>query len=67
MKSMNSKYEIDVINTFVSAKFTHAHFKKILETFKKPQRRRQWEHSEPKDLMGKRIAQHVRFKTLYFS
>lgn len=28
---MNSKYEIDVINTFVSAKFTHAHFKEILE------------------------------------
>ena len=64
---MNSKYEIDVINTFVSAKFTHAHFKEILETSRKPQRGRQWEQSEPKDLMGKTIAQHVRFKTLYFS
>lgn len=31
---MNSKYEIDVINTFVSTKFTRAHFKKILENFK---------------------------------
>ena len=55
------------MNTFVGAKFTHLHFKKILETFRKPLQQRQWERSEPKDLMGKTIAEHVRFKTLYFS
>ena len=68
---MNSKCAIDVITTYVCAKFTHAQLlraiHKILETYRKPQRRRQWEGTEPKDLMSKTIVQHVRFKTLHFS
>ena len=33
----------------------------------KPRRRRQRRHGKTKDLIGRTIAQHVRFKTLYIS
>ena len=35
--------------------------------FKKPQRPRQRGRGKTKDLMGRKIAQHVRFKTFYIS
>ena len=36
-------------------------------TLSKPGRRRQQGHGKTKDLIGRAIAQHVRFKTLYIS
>ena len=39
----------------------------ILGTLSKRRRRRQRGHGETKDLIGRTIAQHVRFKTLYIS
>ena len=38
-----------------------------LGTLSKPGRRRQRGHGKTKDLIGRTIAQHVRFKTLYIS
>ena len=40
---------------------------KSLGTLSKPRRRRQRGHGKTKDLIGRTIAQHVRFKTLYIS
>ena len=39
----------------------------IFGTLSKPRRRRQRGHGKTKDLIGRTIAQHVRFKTLYIS
>ena len=36
-----------------------------VETLSKPRRRQQLGHVKTKDLIGRTIAQHVRFKTLY--
>ena len=36
-------------------------------TLSKPRRRRQQGHGKTKELIGRTIAQHVRFKTLYIS
>ena len=38
-----------------------------LETLSKPRRGRQRGHGKTKELMGRTIARHVRFKTLYIS
>ena len=38
-----------------------------LGTLSKPRRRRQLGHGKTKDLIGRTIARHVRFKTLYIS
>ena len=42
-------------------------FRTSLGTLSKPRRRRQRGHGKRKDLIGRTIAQHVRFKTLYIS
>ena len=39
----------------------------LLGTLSKPRRRRQRGHGKTKDLIGRTIAQRVRFKTLYIS
>ena len=39
----------------------------LLGTLSKPRRWRQRRHGKTKDLIGRTIAQHVRFKTLYIS
>ena len=38
-----------------------------LGTLRKPRRRRQRGHGKTKDLIGRIMAQHMRFKTLYIS
>ena len=38
-----------------------------MKTLSKPRRRRQRGHGKTKDLIGRTIAQHVRFKNLYIS
>ena len=38
-----------------------------LGTLSKPRRQRQRRHGKTKDLIGRTIAQHVPFKTLYIS
>ena len=40
---------------------------RILGSFSKPRRRRQGERHQTKGLMGKTIAVHVRFESLYIS
>ena len=47
--------------------FRTCHFGLILGNLSKPQRRRQQGHGKTKDLIGRTIAQHVRFKILYIS
>ena len=39
----------------------------LIGTLSKPRRRRQRGHGKTKDLIGRTIAQLVRFKTLYIS
>ena len=39
----------------------------IIGALSKPRQRRQRGHGKTKDLIGRTVAQHMRFKTLYIS
>ena len=52
-------------NSYIDGIRTRA--SQIFGTLSKPRRRRQRGHGKTKDLIGRTIAQHVHFKTLYIS
>ena len=56
-----------IVFRWIQSKSAKEHDFRSIGTLSKLRRRRQREHGKTKDLIGRTIAQHVRFKTLYIS